>query len=396
VSDRARPVSSGPRTTAMARGAIFLFFAVFLAAGVAFGVAMFGRPLQHIISARDWRSASCEILSSTVNTIEGDDGSTYRVDVTYRYYVDDRSYIGDRYQFSEMSSSGYRRKAAIVARLRPGTRTECWVNPANPGEAVIERGLTADLWFVLLPLVFIIIGGGGIYFAAIGRGRSGALTSAKPTTTGATYTKAVRGAEPATLRPKYGRGAKLAAFIVIALFWNGILSLFLYDLLSPSRSGNFQWFLALFLIPFILIGIGLVALAIRQALQLSNPRPNVRVNKSPVALGDVLRVDWSMEGRVEKLTRFTIVLEAREEATYTRGTDRVTDTNVFATIPVANQMRPEIARAGSATATIPADTMHSFDAAHNKVVWAVRVRGDVQNWPNSDDEFPITVAPRHR
>jgi hypothetical protein len=99
---------------------------------------------------------------------------------------------------------------------------------------------------------------------------------------------------------------------------------------------------------------------------------------------------------VKKLTRFTITLEAREEATYARGTDRTTDTNVFATITLANQIAPNIAVSGSEKARIPADTMHSFDATHNKVVWVIRVRGDVPNWPNSDDEFTLTVAPRDR
>jgi hypothetical protein len=122
----------------------------------------------------------------------------------------------------------------------------------------------------------------------------------------------------------------------------------------------------------------------------------VTVSKAIVALGDELRVDWSMEGRLEKLRRFTITLEAREEATDIRGTDRTTHTNVFAAITLVNQISPGIAGVGSARVMIPADTMHSFDATHNKVVWLVRVRGEAPNWPDSDDEFPLTVAPRDR
>jgi hypothetical protein len=396
VSDRARPVSGSRQTEVIARAAVFLFFGVFFAMGAAFGIGFFGKPLLHMLSARHWRSAPCEIISSSVHTNHGSNGPTYRVDVTYRYFVDDRGYVGDRYQFGGWSSSGYRGKAAIVALLGPGTRTECWVNPANPGDAVIERGLTAEVWFGLIPLLFTIIGGAGMYFAAFGRGRFSGLTSSKPTTTGATYTRAVHGAGSATLRSRYSRGARLAGFIAVALVWNGILSVFLYDLFSPSRPRSFHWFLLVFLIPFTLVGIGLVVLVIRQALRLFNPRPNVTVSKSIVALGTELRVDWSIEGRVEKLTRCSITLEAREEATYSRGTDRITDTNVFATIRLANQIPPEIAAAGSARVTIPADTMHSFDAKYNKVVWVVRVRGEVPNWPDSDDEFPVTVAPRDR
>jgi hypothetical protein len=206
----------------------------------------------------------------------------------------------------------------------------------------------------------------------------------------------VPGAESATLRPRHRRGAKLAGFIAVALFWNGILLLFLNDILSVARRESFPWFLALFLVPFVVVGVGLVVLAVRQALQLSNPRPIVTVNKPIVALGDELRVDWSMKGRVGKLSRFSIALEAREEATYMRGTDRKTDTNIFATIPLANQTPPQIAGAGSASVKIPADTMHSFDATYNKIVWVVRVRGEVPSWPDSDDEFPFTVGPRGR
>jgi hypothetical protein len=393
VPDGTRPVSSGPHSTVLARLAVFLFFAVFFAAGAAFGIGAFGKPLRNMVAARDWQSASCEIISSRVESRNSGDGSSYRVEVTYRYFVDDRSYAGNRYQFMDWSTSGYGGKAAIVARLRPGTRTECWVNPDNPGDAVIERGPTFDLWFGLIPLLFMSIGGVGIYFVAVGRDRVSQLMSSKSTTKGPAYTKAVRGAEPAALRPRYSRGAKLAGVIAVALFWNGLVSLFLYNL--PGR-GVFHWFMALFLTPFVLVGIGLVGFVIYQALQLANPRPTVTVNTSIVTLGDELRVDWSMDGRVEKLTRFSITLEAREEATYTRGTDRTTETNVFTTITLANQVPPEITRAGSAKVRIPADTMHSFDATHNKVVWVLRVRGELPNWPNSNEEFPLTVAPYSR
>ena len=92
------------------------------------------------------------------------------MDVTYRYVVGDRGYYGDRYQFVSVASTGFGGKAAIVARLRADKRAECWVNPANPNDAVIERGPTAELWYMVLPLMFVTIGIAGIYFTTIGRG----------------------------------------------------------------------------------------------------------------------------------------------------------------------------------------------------------------------------------
>jgi hypothetical protein len=371
-----------------------LFFGFFLAIGLAFCIGAFGKPLLQMQSARHWRGTSCEIISSDVKANHSDGSPTYRVDVTYRYFVDDRGYVGDRYQFIKMSSSGYRGKAAIVARLRPRTRTDCWVNPANPRDAVIERGPTADLWYALIPLVFVVIGGAGIAAAALGRGRFSGPTPAAPTTRGATYTKAVHGGGPVALRPGLNRGTQLAIVVAIALFWNGAIYMALRDFfLSFSRQGTISWF-ALFFVPFILVGIGLLGAVIYKTLQLFNPRPNLTVSNSTVALGEELLVNWSMEGRIGKLTRFSITVEGSETATYTRGTRTDSSTSVFATIPLANQIPPGITATGGAKARIPADTMHSFNASRNKVLWVVRVRGEMANWPDIHDDFPLTVTPR--
>jgi len=390
-----RPVSTAAPKTATARAAGILLFGVFFLAGLAFFVFIVGRPLLHVVQARQWRSTSCEIISSRVHSSQDSDGSTYRVEMTYRYSFDGRTYVGNRYEFLNLSTSGYRGKAAIVARLAPGTRTPCWVNPADARESVIERGVTLGFLFGLIPLLFILIGGAGMYSTAVGR-LPFAAAALVATTSEETYAKAVRDAEPATLRPATGRGVKLATLVSLSVIWNAFVAVFLYSVLSRGPRGGVTWFFAIFLTPFIIAGIVLVVLSFRQALEMSNPRAIVTVNRSVVALGDDLRVEWSMEGSVRRLTGMRITLEAREEATYTRGTDRVTEKNVFTTIVVANQTAPAIAGTGSATVRIPADSMHSFTARHNQVKWALRVRSEVSRWPDSDDEFPLTVAPRYR
>ena len=45
------------------------------------------------------------------------------------------------------------------------------------------------------------------------------------------------------------------------------------------------------------------------------------------------------------------------------------------------------------TVTIPADSMHSFEASNNKIIWAVKLHGDIAKWPDVNLEFPITVLP---
>ena len=77
-----------------------------------------------------------------------------------------------------------------IDNLPPGTITTCYVDPDDPGEAVIYRGFSWVYLFALLPLVFIAIGGGGMLFALTrgigkkiaGRKRGGGKTAADPST----------------------------------------------------------------------------------------------------------------------------------------------------------------------------------------------------------------------
>lgn len=81
--------------------------------------------------------------------------------MTYQYDFAGRCYSSSRYSFSIAATSGYRGKKRVVARLAPGATTICYVNPDNPRDAVIERGLT---WDMVVGGVFAIIFLGVFFF----------------------------------------------------------------------------------------------------------------------------------------------------------------------------------------------------------------------------------------
>jgi len=82
--------------------------------------------------------------------------------VTYQYDFAGRYYSSSRYSFSPSSAtSGYRGKKRVADRLAPGTKTICYVNPDDPRDAVIERGLT---WDMVVWGVFAIIFLGVFFF----------------------------------------------------------------------------------------------------------------------------------------------------------------------------------------------------------------------------------------
>ncbi len=138
---------------------------LFAAAGALFLVLMFGPRVVGVIRSRSWVATPCMIISSSVEHSQnstGRSGSTYRVAIRYRYQVDGREYVGDRYNWWMHNSSGYSATRAVAALSAEADAT-CFVNPANPAESVLDRDVGGEAAFILLPLAFIAIGIGFIY-----------------------------------------------------------------------------------------------------------------------------------------------------------------------------------------------------------------------------------------
>jgi len=189
---------------------------------------------------------------------------------------------------------------------------------------------------------------------------------------------------------------KLIAVILIALFWNGIVSVFVVQVIKGWRSGHAELFLTVFMIPFVLVGLGLLGGIVYSFLALFNPRPRLLVTPGTVPLGGTFRVQWEIAGRTEVLESLKLRLEGREEATYRRGTDTLTDKSVFADIEIARLTPSGEMRSGSRNVLIPAGLMHSFVAKNNKIVWTIKLHGEITRWPDVKEEFPMIVLPEEQ
>lgn len=377
-------------------GCVVAFFSLFLLVGLGILFVTTLRPAAQILEARSWRETPCRVVASQVRSHEGDDSTTYSVDILYAYERGGKEYRSNRYQFLGGSSGGYDGKAAIVSRLPPGTETLCWVNPHDPTEAVLVRGFTKAHLIGLVPLLFVLAGGAGVLFTLRAARRKAAAAPgatwlpAGPSRAGATAAFATG---PVALRPKATPFGKLVGIILVAAFWNGIVSVFVWQAVREWRAGNPNWFLMLFLVPFLLIGLLMIVGIVYQFLALFNPRPYLTVGSSSLNLGGETSLNWKFTGLVGRIDRLRIFLEGREEATYRRGTTSYTDREVFATIPIADTSGSVNVSAGSATIRVPEGTMHSFDAPHNKIVWRLKVKGEIRSWPDVDEELDVVVRP---
>ncbi len=166
------PVTAVDTKTVPGKRLPVLFFLFFLIIGGAIFCFTTVRPVFLILAARHWQETPCVILSSRLQSHSDTDGRTYRVDILYAYEFNGREYKSNRYHFMGGSSSGHSGKANIVRQHPPGQKTVCYMNPTDASEAVLERGFTRDMWWGAVPLLFVLIGAGGIA-SVLFRGRPG-------------------------------------------------------------------------------------------------------------------------------------------------------------------------------------------------------------------------------
>ncbi len=291
------PGRDAPFKTLKAAGVMTLVVGAFFLFGAGLLVPFFVWPSLQVVKARSWTALACEIVESEVRSHSGDDGATYSVEALYRYRVDGQDILANRYQFPGGSSSGYDAKPQLGEQIPAGSSTTCYVNPDDAYDAVIERGFTAQYLFGLIPGIFALVGLGGLALAGA-TARAVRRDVAKPswTSSPATYStgpavhatpihtpgQALTGAGtsgPVLLEPAHGRLGRLAGLAGATVLWNGIVGLFLWELIGPWQAGHPDWFLALFLTPFVLIGLLLLLSIPYSILALVNRRPRLRLRR---------------------------------------------------------------------------------------------------------------------
>jgi hypothetical protein len=373
------------------------FFGVFFIAGAA--VAWFAgiHPLLSILAAKSWEAVPCTVLSSRVQSHSSDDGSTYSIDILYGYEFKGHEYKSSRYDFVTGSSSGHQAKADVVRQYPAGKKTSCFVNPNDPTEAVLNRGFRMAIlgWGLLFPIPFLAVGLGGMIWTF--RKKEPGLVSATTL-----YRPSVRPSTTANVALKGSRFGKFIGLLIFAALWNGfIFGLPVREVWQSWQHHHFNWFLALFMIPFVGVGLFMLGLAGHSFLALFNPNVVVTLSPQSPSLGELIQVHWEVQGNTARLARLRIYLEGREEAQReeSHGTGKSrrrsthTSKDAFATLELANLDRAGMASSGDTSIRIPADTMPTFTASHNKIIWAIHAKGEIPRWPDIDDEFTVVVRP---
>ena len=396
--------------------------------GAVIGVVFFGvgsaliyplavGPISKMISSKHWVETPCKVIWSTVRRHESTDSDghtsvTWSVDIFYEYEFKESTHRSNNYGFFGGSSSGRSGKQKIVNQYGQGSDQVCFVNPELPEQSVLKPGLSWTALIGLIPVGFAFIGALTLFFSiraglkrkrVDGPGRHShqqlepARFSEKPSpvsrSSGARESLEFD-TGPRVLQPAGSRLAKTFGMLAIALFWNGIVSVFLFQVVAGFQRGKPEWFLTIFMIPFVLVGLGLLIAFFYQLLALANPRPVITLRPGSVRLGEPAEIRWELRGNASRLSSFKLSLWGVESATYRRGTNTHTSQETFFADDIVSTSRLLEMRSGTATLTIPGDLMYSFDAGNNEIKYELRIEGDVPFWPDIGDRYEIAVLPQ--
>lgn len=402
------PLSSRKSNDDAPKGFLIPFFSLFAIAGLGILFFVIVPQGKKYFAAKSWQETPATVIWSRVKTHQGDDSTTYSVDIFYRYQFSGKKYKSNTTDLFSSSSSGRSSKQEKVNAHPRGKQITCFVNPQNPSQALLERDLGWSALFVLFPLPFIGIGLGGLWWIlrkrssakqalssrdssrALGR-KSGQLSHLAGEAD--IYHRADHSAPSAekSFSPGGGRIKKLLGVLLFAVFWNGIVSVFLTIATKSWLSGNPEWFLTLFLIPFVIIGLGAVGFCFYTLLALFNPAPKLTITPGELTLGDHCDISWKISSRAQRLNQFSIYLIGEEEATYRRGTNTVTDTQIFHEQLLFETSDPRQATRGSTTFSLPTNTMPSWKSKNNQIEWSLIVQGDISLWPDIKDSYKLKV-----
>jgi hypothetical protein len=364
-----------------------------------------------------WPERECEILKSTVAEVEGDgDEVRWVFSVAYRYEVDGAPHVSRAFRREAVTFATRVEAQRLVDAYPAGSRRTCRVDRRASDRAVLAPSAAAPVAWLLLPLALAVgplVGVVALWKVSPARARkrwddvagvpdvpaaaqATGVWSAEPVLLpigGRSGRGATAGSARHSLAPRSGPVTRFVGVTVVALFWNGIVSVFLSNLAAEWSAGKWPIFSSLFLTPFALIGLGLIGGVGYSLLACFNPRPRLELGKGALTVGGSTSLRWRLGGRAARVTGLTLTLEGREETTYTQGTDTRTDTQVFYRATLVTAANPWDVASGETRLEIPDGTMHSFTAAHNRIRWVVAVHGDIPRWPDVKEEIEIQVLP---
>lgn len=309
-------------------GCLALFALPFAAVGVGMGWWLFS-TLAKCHAATSWAETPARILEVNLRSSRGSKSTTYKCEARYAYVYDGRAYESDRVSFyggSDNIGSFQRDIYEEISRHRSGgsdveATYRCYVNPADPREAVLFRGVRAGM--AAFQSVFVLAFG-GVGFGLL----VGALTGGRTERRRRELEQAHPG-EPWKWREDWAAGVIRAdtrgtVFIAcFAVFWN-VVSVPL-SWMAVTQALKTQHYAALLILLFPLIGALLAWWAVHSVLvTMRFGKAVLRLGAVPGVTGGKLAGIVQLPERLRPEDGFHVTLKCTRTVTTGSGKNRST------------------------------------------------------------------------
>lgn len=398
------------------------FFALcFFAGCTALGLLIVRVTIPDWRANHEFRETMCRILDKRVEQTDGDAGPLYRPEFHIAYLVEGKEYHAHTFHITKVATSDRAASEAVLAQYNIGQQYSCWYDPLNPAQAVLVKQSSWFAWLVLvLPGSFIALGAGGLAYTIVHWGKSAERRSAlaqqaarldpfqEPNRLAAEFPNvpdpinviSSPGTTLAYRLPMAAMGWMLLGAVAVTLFWNGVVAVYVTIAVQKYLVGDLEWSFAAFLVPFVLVGIGLVAFTFRTLLITTGAGPTImEIDQHPLHPGGRYQAFVAQGGRL-LMNSFTVTLVCEEEARYHQGTNLRTAVERVFQQELYRRESFEIHQGEPFEAQfefeLPEGAMHSFKSDHNSVSWKLLVDGDVVRFPNYQRAFALSVYPNVR
>lgn len=230
---------------------------------------------------KNWEEADGLVTSSEfAASSSSENGNSGKILIRYDYGFRGQQYSGDRYDIGSTNTNmGVKRMKEIVHQHPPGTPLIVWVNPKEPGESIITRKLSPLVW-IMIPFSapFLLVG-----ILGTGYGLSAGWFYRRSQNLKCNLAPGSHPKISKTLQQEYQNPNQKLLFtalegyytgitlLAVSAFWNGIVLVFLITMAQMLMNGEKEGtYLALFLIPFVLIGGFLILTAVQS---FTGPKP---------------------------------------------------------------------------------------------------------------------------
>ncbi len=355
-----------------------------------------------------YKQATCTVTGKRVLSRKGsgsNSGTTYKAEVDFTFKANGRTVRTSGYDGWSIFSSGKSSKTDAIKPFQIGRSYPCWYDPQNPRKAILVKRIS---WLYLVPVLLMALSLIGMFFMY--RKKTGPSKEARafeklqnrgslgsPDGDGPTLKTETGQVLAVRLGRQVSTFAKVLGLLFFSTFWNGIVSVFLYQIWKDFAKGGsaFSWFTALFMVPFVLIGLLVIGLTIHQFLVwVGVGETIIEISNARLRPGEPFEIWISQAGNMT-MNALTATLVCEERATYQQGTNTHTATEKVIEEELAVAQHAPVTRSRPLevrqSCRIPVGAMHSFKARSNEITWYLQVVGDIARWPDFERKFPIVV-----